>query len=447
MQAMTTQTPLLHANERYLVLGLGLSGLSAARYLLDRGYAVTVRDDRPEPPGLRPLREAFPGVSFTQGPLDTIAADDFDCLVVSPGLSVRQPALRRLAEQGKRIIGDIELFAEAVDAPVIAITGSNGKSTVTRLVGSIFEAAGVSAGVGGNIGTPALDLLGQGHALYVLELSSFQLETTRSLRPLAATVLNISEDHLDRYEDLADYRRTKLSLLETARIRVCNRDADNLPCTDRAHAFSLSDDTAAWHLIDHKDETWLGHERRPLLPVSALKIQGRHNWANALAAMALAEASGRVDERALIEGVTAFAGLPHRSEWLAEIDGVLWINDSKGTNPGATRAALEGLERPVILLAGGQGKGADMTVLVPALRQRARAAILFGEDAPQMERVWAGACALHRVEDLPQAVALAQRLARPGDAVLLSPACASFDQYPNFAERGAHFRRLVEGLS
>ena len=446
MQAMSTTMRTTHARQRYLVLGLGLSGYSAARYLLSRGYEVTVRDDRAEPPFRERLLADFPGVELQQGKIGDLDARAFDCLVVSPGLSIRQPEIRSLAAAGKRIIGDVELFAEAVDGPVVAITGSNGKSTVTRLVGCILEAAGISAGVGGNIGVPALDLLEQGHQAYVLELSSFQLETTRSLKPAVATVLNVSEDHLDRYRDFADYRDTKLGLLEQAERVICNLDAPELPCDDPQQAFSVSSDRAAWHLIERAGETWLARQRRPLLPVSALKIRGRHNWANALAAMALASELG-AGEDALVEGVTAFAGLPHRSEWLAEIDGVAWINDSKGTNPGATRAAIEGMDRPLILLAGGQGKGADMSVLRDALRQRVGLAILFGEDADRLQQAWQGCCAIERVDDLAQAVELARSRARAGDAVLLSPACASFDQYPNFAERGEHFRRLVEAMS
>ncbi len=446
MQAMSKQPHMLHADERYLVLGLGLSGLSAARYLLARGYRVTVQDDRAEPPGRRALLEEFPDVELITAPLDAIDAARHDCLVVSPGLSIRSPALRALADKGLRLIGDIELFAEAVDAPVIAITGSNGKSTVTRLVGSILEAAGRSAGVGGNIGVPALELLGQGHDVHVLELSSFQLETTHSLRPAVATVLNVSEDHLDRYRDLADYRDTKLKLLEMAERVVCNRDAVLIPCRDPERAFSIEQTGVAWHLAERDGETWLAHRDRLLLPAAELRLQGRHNWSNALAAMALASELG-IDEAALVAGVKAFAGLPHRSEWLAEIDGVAWINDSKGTNPGATGAAIEGMDRPVILLAGGQGKGADMEVLRPVLQQKLRAAILFGEDAPSMARAWQGCCPIEQVDGLEQAVQRARALAYPGDAVLLSPACASFDQYPNFAARGDHFRRLVEALS
>ena len=445
MLAMTTSTRQLHADQRYLVLGLGLSGFSAARYLQQRGYAVEVQDDREQPPCLDALHEQCPGVGFRHRSLEALDAGSFDCLVVSPGLSVRNPRLRDLAAQGKRIIGDIELFAEAADKPVVAITGSNGKSTVTRLVGSIFEAAGIPAGVGGNIGVPALDLLEKGYEYYVLELSSFQLETTQSLKPAVATVLNVSEDHLDRYEDFEDYRNTKLSLLDRADRVVCNLDAENLPCKDPAHAFSLADPKAAWHLTEQQGEHWLAHLGRALLPVSSLRIQGRHNWANALAAMALTAELG-VSEQAMVAGLQSFAGLPHRSEWLAEIDGVAWINDSKGTNPGATRAAIEGMDRPLVLLAGGQGKGADMTVLQDALREHVKAAILFGEDAGILQQAWQGCCDIERVENLQQAVGRAREIARKGDAVLLSPACASFDQYPNFAERGEHFRRLVEAM-
>lgn len=446
MLAMTTAIRHSHADQRYRVIGLGLSGYSVARYLLQLGYAVSVQDDREQPPYADALRKAFPLVDLRIASLDDLDDREFDCLVVSPGLSVRNQRLREIASKGKRIIGDIELFAEAVDAPVIAITGSNGKSTVTGLVGSICKAAGVHAGVGGNIGVPALDLLGQGNDLYVLELSSFQLETTQSLKPKVATVLNVSEDHLDRYEGIDDYRRTKLSLLQQAERVICNLDAKDLPCKDPSRAFSLRDTKAAWHLGEGSEGYWLYHFDKALMPVADLKIQGRHNWANVLAAMALAHEAGIADE-ALVEGAKAFLGLPHRSEWLAEIEGVAWINDSKGTNPGATKAAVEGMDRPLVLLAGGQGKGADMRILRPALNQGVKTAILFGEDADRLEQAWQGCCAIERVENLEQAVDLACRTAVKGDAVLLSPACASFDQYPNFAERGEHFRRLVEGLS
>ncbi len=352
-----------HRDINYLVLGLGLTGYSAAVYLLSRGYSCRVHDSRDIPPYYRQLKSQFADLRFSSSPLDEDLIDWADALVVSPGLSIHSGAVNQAAEMGKAIIGDIELFAEAADRPVIAITGSNGKSTVTTLLGEIIRAEGRKVGVGGNIGVPALDLLEQDVDFFVLEMSSYQLETTHSLKPLAATVLNLSEDHLDRYDSYADYIHAKLHIYHNAKFCISNLDDGATRHGSGDITFSLFDTDADFSLIEDEG-LWLGRQGVRWLNVEELKLKGRHNWSNCLAAMALADSIG-VPQQAIIDAIKAFSGIPHRSQWVAEINGVEWINDSKATNVGAARASIEGCDRPVILIAGGQTKGADMSVLNP----------------------------------------------------------------------------------
>ncbi|MDJ0832054.1 MAG: UDP-N-acetylmuramoyl-L-alanine--D-glutamate ligase [Gammaproteobacteria bacterium] len=434
-----------HQDQRYLVVGLGLTGYSVACYLLTRGYRCWVQDDRAEPPYRQQLTQRFAEVEIINAPLAELELDGFDCLVVSPGLSIRSDSIQQAAKSGKRIIGDIELFAEAVDKPVLAITGSNGKSTVTSLVGEMIAADGYQVGVGGNIGVPALELLEQEVDFYVLELSSFQLETTYSLRPQAATVLNISEDHMDRYHDLADYQQTKQSIYRHAGTCISNADDALTRFADNDIRFSLSDSSVQYSVTDSVPPM-LAINRRGLISTAELKLKGRHNWANCLAALALAQTVG-ISEQAMIEALRNFPGLAHRSQWVAQRNGVVWINDSKATNPGATQAAIQGLDEPVILLAGGQSKGADMQSLCATLERQVKTALVFGADAGQMLADWQGCTELEQVNDLAEAVQRASEIALVGDIVLLSPACASFDMYSGFAERGEHFIALVEALA
>ena len=434
-----------HQDQRYLVVGLGLTGYSVACYLLTRGYRCWVQDDRAEPPYRQQLTQRFAEVEIINAPLAELELDGFDCLVVSPGLSIRSDSIQQAAKSGKRIIGDIELFAEAVDKPVLAITGSNGKSTVTSLVGEMIAADGYQVGVGGNIGVPALELLEQEVDFYVLELSSFQLETTYSLRPQAATVLNISEDHMDRYHDLADYQQTKQSIYRHAGTCISNADDALTRFADNDIRFSLSDSSVQYSVTDSVPPM-LAINGRGLISTAELKLKGRHNWANCLAALALAQTVG-ISEQAMIEALRNFPGLAHRSQWVAQRNGVVWINDSKATNPGATQAAIQGLDEPVILLAGGQSKGADMQSLCATLERQVKTALVFGADAGQMLADWQGCTELEQVNDLAEAVQRASEIALVGDIVLLSPACASFDMYSGFAERGEHFIALVEALA
>lgn len=444
------------AGRRVLVVGLGASGLSAARYLAARGAEVAVTDTRANPPGLAALRAELPQVPVAAGGFDAEAFARAETLVVSPGVSVQAPLIAEARARGAEVLGDIELFARENTAPVVAITGSNGKSTVTTLVARMAEASGLITGLGGNIGTPALELLeGEPKELQVLELSSFQLETTDSLRPVAAALLNLSADHLDRYAGLADYTAAKTRIYHGAETLVVNRDDPRVMATleavDHGQAvitFGLGEpEDNGFGLREVDGESWLCRGRENLLPAAALKLAGRHNLANALAALALGHAAG-LKLPAMLAALREFPGLPHRTQWVAERNGVTFVNDSKATNVGAALAAIEGLAaQRLVLIAGGQGKGQDFTPLREAVARRCRAVLLIGEDAPKLAAALEGSVPLETLPDLAAAVRRAAELARPGDAVLLSPACASFDQFAGFAERGERFAAAVEDLS
>jgi len=429
----------------YLVVGLGLTGYSSARFLLRHGYRCRVQDTRDLPPYLARLREEFEAVEFLGGALHGDIAEWADVLVVSPGVSVREPAIRAAAAAGKTVLGDIELFAQLVDAPVAAITGSNGKSTVTTLVGEMIRRDRRPVAVGGNLGTPALDLLEQGAEYYVLELSSYQLETTSSLRPRVAALLNVSEDHLDRYPSFSDYVDAKRRIFNNAEICVTNLDDELTHHDARDVRFSLDPRSSAEFRLLDDGALWLAHDDEPWLPVDRLGISGRHNWANALAAMAIAHRL-EISREAIVGALQDFRGIAHRSQWVAEIDGVEWINDSKATNVGAALASIEGRDRPVILIAGGQSKGADMSVMFDILQQKVKRVLLLGEDAERLQQAWQGATEIERVDSMRSAVRRASRVAERGDCVLLAPACASFDMYPKFEARGDDFVACVREL-
>ncbi len=444
MQAMAS-IKTLHPDSRYLVVGLGLTGYSVARYLLQHGYACKAIDDRAQPPYAARLKAEFPMLEILQQPLQQSLLNDVDCLVVSPGLSIRSGVIKKASESGKRIIGDIQLFAEAVQQPVLAITGSNGKSTVTALLGEMIRADGHQVGVGGNIGVPALDLLQQAADYYVLELSSFQLETVQTLAPLASTVLNVSEDHLDRYQGLSDYQQTKHAIYHNAHYCISNADDASTWRDERDIRFSINDEQADYSLCG-KDKKTLCIHGKAVIDVDDIKLKGRHNQANCLAAMALADVCG-ISHAAMAQAMKSFTGLPHRSQWIAQRDGVSWINDSKATNPGAAKAAIEGQSAPVVLIAGGQSKGANVETLCPALRQHVKKVLLMGQDADLIQQAWQNCVEIERVDDMTQAVQRARQIAQPGDLVMLSPACASFDMYTGFEARGDHFAELVRALS
>ncbi|KPK56069.1 MAG: UDP-N-acetylmuramoylalanine--D-glutamate ligase [Thiotrichales bacterium SG8_50] len=444
------------SGKRALVVGLGKTGLSCAHYLHRCGAEVAVTDSRSDPPGLLDLRERLPDVAVFVG---GFAADAFarsDLVVLSPGVPVREPLVQEALQRGVEVVGDIELFARAADAPVVAITGSNGKSTVTTLVGEMARACGWSVRVGGNLGTPALDLLAeQAPQLYVLELSSFQLETTRSLNAIAAVVLNVSADHMDRYDSLQEYAAAKAHIFTGGGALVVNADDPvvmgmlaGIDPKRRVLRFSLTSaegDTYGVHTVNGR--TWLCQGGSDILPVDELRIAGLHNVANALAALALGDAAG-LEREATLQTLRSFPGLPHRSQWVADIDGVAWYDDSKGTNVGATLAALQGIPGDkVVLIAGGLGKGADFTPLRAPLLQRGRALVLIGQDAAAIAAAVADAVPVLTATTMEEAVAEARRLAMPGDCVLLSPACASFDMFRNYEHRGEVFCQAVRGLA
>lgn len=439
------------ADTKTLIVGLGKTGLSCARYLAAQGVQLAVADSRKEPPCLDALNAACPDVAIFLGPFDDALFEHVERLVVSPGLPVSTPQIAAARARGVPIIGDIELFVRAARAPVVAITGSNGKSTVTTLLGEMAKASGLRTAVGGNLGEPALDLLADDVELYVVELSSFQLETTESLQAAVATVLNVSPDHMDRYASVAEYAATKGRVLQGAGVGVLNADDPLVACMTHAGdswyftlAASENDKTFGVASIDGQD--WLCRGRNPLLPAAELKIPGLHNRANALAALAMGTALGFSPET-MIPVLRAYRGLPHRTEFVAEQDAVSWYNDSKGTNVGASIAALQGFDcgdqTRTVLIAGGDCKGADFTPLVPVLEQCARGVVLIGRDAGDIARVAPDSVPCELASDMDDAVKKAAGLARAGDRVLLSPACASLDMFDNYAQRGDHFMQAV----
>ncbi len=436
-----------------IVVGLGATGLSCARFLSSQGQPFAVADSRTEPPGLEAFCREFPGVQVQLGAFDAGWLARATRLVVSPGVSPHEPALVAAASAGAELLGDIELFARHADAPVVAITGSNGKSTVTTLVGEMARRAGRAVQVGGNLGTPALDLLGErGPDLYVLELSSFQLELTRSLNARAAVVLNVSADHLDRHGDLAHYAAIKQRIYGGDGVMVVAADDPMVSAMAQEGREILRVTLAApaatpdFGLLLHGGEEWLACGPERLMPASELAMAGRHNLSNALAALALGSAVG-LPLAPMLETLRRFRGLPHRCRLVAERDGVRWYNDSKGTNVGATLAALAGMPgEKVVLIAGGLAKGQDFTPLRGPVAQRARAVVLIGRDAPLLEQGLGGAAPVFLAGNMEAAVAQAAAVAEQGDSVLLSPACASFDMFPGYGARGEAFESAVERL-
>jgi UDP-N-acetylmuramoylalanine--D-glutamate ligase len=438
------------------VVGLGKTGLSCVRYLHASGADVAVTDTRYDPPGLDRAREEMPDLALFLGGFDPAVFAAAQRLVVSPGVALAEPLVAAAVARGVEVLGDIELFARVADAPVAAITGSNGKSTVTSLLGHMAGLAGVEVAVGGNLGEPVLELLAEGVELYVLELSSFQLETTWSLRPRVATVLNVSADHMDRYPSLDAYASAKARILEGAETGVLNRDDPLVAAmagtarVDRGFTLGAPRIGGDYGLIDRDGETWLARGGDAFLRARELGIAGRHNLANALAALCMGEACG-LPRAAMLDALRGFRGLPHRTVLVAELAGVRWYDDSKGTNPGATIAALEGLvDRAggarAVLIAGGDCKGADFGPLAAVVERTARAVVLIGRDAPMIERVLTGRVPLLHARDIGEAVRLAAESALPGDCVLLSPACASFDMFDNYAHRGRVFAAAVDSM-
>ena len=453
------------------VVGLGLSGLSCLHYLRGKDALVAI-DDRTAHPNHALARADFADARFFLGPdsADPMRWRGVDRVVVSPGVAVDSPLLA--GSEALPRLSDIDLFVAAARAPIIGITGTNGKSTVTALLGHMLRELGVNAVEGGNLGEPALDLLSPAAEAYVLELSSFQLEHSGALPLAAATVLNVSNDHLDRHGTLPHYAGIKQRIFAHATHRVFNSDdslatptaAGNVTGEDvagRAASFGLSAG-AEWR-YDKTSKAFL-HQSEPFGVASQFLLQGQHNALNLLAAMALLDVVSdqvgvpgfRANGADYVRAAGSFSGLRHRAELVRELAGVRYVNDSKATNVGACVAALEGYavscakrkteQRTVVLLAGGQSKGADLTPLGPAAASSVRHALLFGEDASALDVALKGHTTVEHCDSLPQAVKRAERLATAGDTVLLAPACASFDMFASFSERGERFAELVMQL-
>lgn len=440
-----------------VVLGLGLTGLSLVRHLVRHGAHVRVADTRADPPHAGTLRSRFSGVPLETGPFTARTFLGADMIAISPGVAKDQTAIREAVADGAELVGDVELFARALPPgqKVLAITGTNGKTTVTALTGALAGAAGLGTVVAGNIGDAVLDVLepcelGESFPqLFVLELSSYQLETTSTLAPVAATVLNVTANHMDRYAGLVDYAAAKARIFARASVQVLNRDDPivrlmRMPGrTAQTFGAGVPQSEEEWGVVTRADGEWLARGGELLLPTRALALVGRHNVQNALAALALTAAVAKIG-RPVLDALAAFHGLPHRMEPVAHHHGVRFIDDSKGTTVAATRVALDGLAAPVVLIAGGDGKGQSFRELRPAVARACRAVFLIGRDAPQIEAALAQLpIPVENVRTLDVAVARATALARPGDVVLLSPACASLDQFRDYHERGERFRALV----
>lgn len=439
-----------------VVAGLGISGVSAVNFLHENGYRVAVTDSRQLPPG----HDQIPATVQTSfGKLDQDLLLQAEEIVISPGLDIKLPEIQAAIAKGIPVVSEIQILRRATDKPIVAITGSNAKSTVTTLIGLMAQDAGVKVAVGGNLGRPALDLTRDDPDVYILELSSFQLETTSNLNAEVAVVLNMSEDHLDRHGDMAGYHAAKHRIFQGVKKVVFNRD-DSLtrplvPDVTPMQSFGLNaPDLKQYGILREDNGTiWLARGRERLLKSSEMYIQGTHNVANALACLALGEAIGLPIDK-MLETLKTFKGLEHRCEFVKEVAGVRYYNDSKGTNIGATLAALDGLGAAieaqggkVAIILGGQGKGQDFTALRQSLEKYAKLAVLIGEDRPVIEKAIQGTTELLHAETLQEAVALCQKHTQAQDVVLLSPACASFDMFTGYPQRGHRFVEYVNALN
>jgi UDP-N-acetylmuramoylalanine--D-glutamate ligase len=446
----------------HLILGLGQTGLSCARYFKRHNAPFIVFDTRQNPPQRETFLQEFPDVPLYLGHLPDSILPTLKSLVVSPGVDRTAPWFTKIISATQLTpYGDIELFAQQAKAPIIAITGTNAKGTVTTLVGHFLTAAGYNVIVGGNIGQPVLDqLIHPCPDFYVLEISSFQLETTVSLRAHVATILNISPDHLDRHPSLQAYQQAKQRIYQNCQIAVWNQtDSATYPqaanveksAAIRSFGFAADEqDIQAFGLHTFENQRYLTHGKKPLLAVDTLYIKGQHNWLNALAALTIGTAVG-ISVTTMCDALRTFKGLTHRCQWIREIKGVAWYNDSKATNVGATFAALQGLGSSItgkiVLIAGGLGKNADFSLLRDSVSRYVKTAILIGQDGPQLKKALETCTVLQSAADLRTAMSLAKQNAKPGDIVLLSPACASWDMFKNYEERGDQFTQIVEEFS
>lgn len=440
----------------HVIVGLGATGISCARYLTEKAIPFAVTDTRECPPHFSALQQIAPNVKTAFGHLDESLLKTAEKIILSPGIALREPVIAEQLKRGVPIIGDIELFAQAVNAPVIAITGTNAKSTVTTLVGKMAAEAGYHVALGGNLGIPALDLLAgeKAYNLFVLELSSFQLETTLSLKPIVATILNVTPDHMDRYQNFSEYQQAKYRVYQHCQIAVCNRDDIFTECssTTLQNKFYFTLNTPKQNefgLIIEDGKSYLAFEDQPLLLTNEMPVMGKHYHANALAALAIGYGFGLPIE-SMLKVLREFKGLPHRCQLVRERNGVKWYNDSKGTNVGATQAAIQGLgnglKGKLILIAGGVGKHADFNPLLPAITTYSRHVVLIGEAANDLAKSIGDSIPVSFAASMDEAVEQAAKVALPDDSVLLSPACASFDMFKNYEHRGEVFTQIVNKL-
>ena len=450
-----------HKDQSVLVLGLGETGLSMVRWLSAQRARLRVADSRSEPPDLDKIGQYVPAGQIYCGNFNDALFDGIELIAISPGVPLRDPAVARAVARGIEVVGDIELFARSLPKDnrphILAITGANGKTTVTSMVEHLCKTAGKDAVAAGNISPAVLDVVLERGVnqpeVWVLELSSFQLETTNSLNADAATVLNISEDHLDRYTDMNEYVSAKARVFSNCGVQILNRDDESSmgmareECKVITFGLDAPNNASDFGVESDSGEVWLVQGNSRLLKASEMQMVGMHNVANALAALALSRAID-FPMSILLEALRSFKGLPHRVERVAEISGITYYDDSKGTNVGATVAALQGLGCKAVLIAGGEGKGQDFAPLIPAVAAHARAVVLIGRDAPLIA-VDLNGCGVDVLyaEEMNDAVQLATRLAQSGDAVLLSPACASFDMYRNYEHRAEIFIEAVHRLT
>lgn len=444
-------------NKQTLVIGLGSTGFSIARYLKHKNQSFCVYDTRQEPPRLEEFKKQFPDINVFCESYSENLLQQIDRIILSPGVEHNIPILIEAKSLGILIENDLDcLFQEIKNAPVIAITGSNGKSTVTTWVGEITKRAGLKVAVGGNLGTPVLDLwlAEPDYDLWVLELSSFQLAGLKHFHITASTVLNVTPDHLDMHGSMDNYIQAKQRIYSFSENLIFNRDDSNTwprYKVNNIQSFGLSTPTShdEWGIVSQGQKHYLAKGLDLWLDVNCLKLKGRHNWQNALATAALASFLG-IEREFIIGGLKDFVGLDHRTQWVADINGVTFVNDSKATNLGATLAAIDGIgptvKGKIVLIAGGLGKGADFTPLRNSLSRFVKQVVLIGKDAPILEKYWNGAVEMSYASSLEQAIVKAMSYAAPGDLVLLSPACASFDMFNGFEHRGQQFAKFVEEL-
>jgi len=452
LQAHNPQKNLIEQYRAATVIGLGATGFSAVRYLRKVGLSVTVLDSRNAPPLAKELTERYPEVAVVFGAFDAMNIKDASLIVASPGVALKEPMLLAAKRNGAHIVGDIELFLQENSKPVIAITGSNGKSTVTTLVGEMLSASELAPLVAGNIGKPVLDALtdATSYDVAILELSSFQLETTSQVPAEAAAILNVSADHMDRYDSVGDYVLAKARITRGAKRAVLPRHDEQLKqITNVSELLNFDLDEPAndseFGVVRASNYRWLMKGSQRLMKLRDVPLAGLHNIKNVLSAFALIDFLN-LPLAPLVEAVKSFSGLPHRMQTVLIEQGVVWVNDSKATNIGATSTALRNLESPVVWIAGGQGKGADFSELAAAITGNIKLLILMGEDADLIESALTDSLPIVRVSDMQEAVITASKQAQDNDVVLLSPACASFDMFAGFEQRGDVFAECVHAL-